>query len=886
MTALNLSEVREWLEIVYGDTPGLINICSTADWAGKIYGNDQIDFALHYIQSLDRQGVEGIYARATTLRQAPQAGQRGGDDLSFYLPGLWADIDIAGPGHKTKNTLPPDVDAAIAIVNMSGLPEPSHWIHSGGGLYPWWLLKDAAEITDLEGFRNLSAAWQQALVAGAQKLGYHYGSGVGDLSRVLRIPGTVNRKAGMSRPCTALVIPGQGGYAWGGPRYTLDELIDAAIAVAPEPEAPKPAVVKPGSRFEGEKPGEEFNRTASWHDILEPHGWSWVRKMGDSWYLRRPGKTHGTHSATLRTSTDCLYVFSEEAYPFEVNKPYSKFGALAVLEHGGDFGAAAKFLASRGYGTQRTPMVAASPVPTAPASPVPTVVEAPTAQRTMDQGPAPQVLRRRDKEGIPIFDSEFFDTFEWDNDISITVAFAQAHADTLKSLHKDKAWMFWDGTRWCPDGHGRHELAAGRFIAAMMDYAKAVNRIDPVGGKEKMKVATRLSNLSRGASALARASMPQPELATAYQDYDQDGDLMTVDNGILNLKTMELTPHDPSKLLTKKVNAKYVPGATTGRFTRFVEEVLPDPAVRDYFQRAMGYAMTGEADQRAIFLLHGESGTGKTQTLEAIATVLGDFATTAAGSAFRPRQEGYKGPSEDLHQLKGKRFVIQSELDQGAMLNEGLIKAITGADTQNTRDLYQSSQTWRPEYVVFLATNYLPRVSSSDNAIWKRFKPIKFEQVFIDEAGMPKDPGAANLGRKMAISEPEVILNWLLEGLRKYRQHGLAAPGQIDSWLTSYRDETDTVRQFILEGGEEGTVVIAEGLDAGARELYNTYNAWCLNNHIRPLGSTNFRQRMESSGWKRGRTAKGQRWMGLGLTGFIREAQTPASGRGNWYQRE
>jgi hypothetical protein len=396
MTALNLSEVREWLEIVYGDTPGLINICSTADWAGKIYSNDQIDFALHYIQSLDRRGVEGIYARATTLRQAPPTGQRGGDDLSFYLPGLWADIDIAGPGHKTKNILPPDVDAAIAIVNMSGLPEPSHWIHSGGGLYPWWLLTDAAQITDLEGFRNLSASWQQALAAGAAKLGYHYGSGVGDLSRVLRIPGTLNRKAGMEKPCTALTQDGNGnsGYAWSGPRYTLDELIAAAVAVAPEPEAPKPAVVKTGSGLQGEKPGEEFNRTASWHDILEPHGWSWVRKMGDSWYLRRPGKTHGTHSASLRTSTDCLYVFSEEAFPFEVNKPYSKFGALAVLEHGGDFSAAAKFLASRGYGATRTPMVAASPVPTASVAPRAAVMEAPTPEQPMDQGPPTQEVTR------------------------------------------------------------------------------------------------------------------------------------------------------------------------------------------------------------------------------------------------------------------------------------------------------------------------------------------------------------------------------------------------------------------------------------------------------------------------------------------------------------
>src|SRR5688500_10608217 len=203
--SLSLSETREWLEILYGDTPGLIHICSTSDWQGRTYSakQDELDLALAYIEQLDRQKVEGIYLRACTLREIPRGG-RGGDDLSFYLPGLWGDIDIAGPGHKSKGILPPSVEEAMKIVAASGLPSPSHWVHSGGGLYPWWLLRNPAQVTDLEDFRTLSAGWQQALLRGATKLGYVYGSGVGDLSRVLRIPGTVNRKAGLERPCTGL----------------------------------------------------------------------------------------------------------------------------------------------------------------------------------------------------------------------------------------------------------------------------------------------------------------------------------------------------------------------------------------------------------------------------------------------------------------------------------------------------------------------------------------------------------------------------------------------------------------------------------------------------------------------------------------------------------
>jgi hypothetical protein len=382
VTQLNLDEIREWLEIVYSEMPGKIHICGTREWAGKTFATSDVDGALAYIRDLDQRpqvsddntGMvprEGVYLRATTLHHEPPPNQRGGDDLSFYLPGLWGDIDIAGPGHKTKGTLPPDSTAAINIVAMSGLPEPSHWIHSGGGLYPWWLLRTPAEITDLEDFRALSQGWQNALLRGALALGYQYGSGVGDLSRVLRIPGTVNRKAGLERPCTAL----GGNYAWGGPLYTLDELHDALAKVTPEPPKPSPIEVKiskVGSR-DGERPGDEFNRTADWYDILLPHGWQWVRKMGYTWYLRRPGKLSGGHSATLRTGTDRLWVFSEEAHPFQAFRLYDKFSAYAVLEHNGDFAAAARALGSKGYGQQRParPVGMAPSVPATPSMEVP-----------------------------------------------------------------------------------------------------------------------------------------------------------------------------------------------------------------------------------------------------------------------------------------------------------------------------------------------------------------------------------------------------------------------------------------------------------------------------------------------------------------------------------
>jgi len=97
------------------------------------------------------------------------------------------------------------------------------------------------------------------------------------------------------------------------------------------------------------RPGDIFNQQATWDDLLIPHGWEPVRIVGEETYWRRPGKRGPGHSATTNyQGLDYLYVFSV-ATVFEPEVPYSKFAAYTILEHAGDFSAAARSLVARGY---------------------------------------------------------------------------------------------------------------------------------------------------------------------------------------------------------------------------------------------------------------------------------------------------------------------------------------------------------------------------------------------------------------------------------------------------------------------------------------------------------------------------------------------------------
>ena len=110
-------------------------------------------------------------------------------------------------------------------------------------------------------------------------------------------------------------------------------------------------------RSDGNRPGDDFNRRASWPELLGKHGWVLVGRRGDIEDWQRPGKDGNGLSATINYGdSQLLYVFSSNAAPFDDGRAYDKFAAFALLEHGGDFCKAAQALQDLGYGRQTLPM--------------------------------------------------------------------------------------------------------------------------------------------------------------------------------------------------------------------------------------------------------------------------------------------------------------------------------------------------------------------------------------------------------------------------------------------------------------------------------------------------------------------------------------------------
>lgn len=128
---------------------------------------------------------------------------------------------------------------------------------------------------------------------------------------------------------------------------------EAARAMSALPLERKRVVLSSGKAQDTSVPGGDYNVNGpDWDEILSPHGFVYLRSSRDGVdFWQKPNSSNkGWHLTTNVHGSDLLYCFSSSCPPFEQERPYSKFAAFALLNHGSDFKAAAKALKAQGYG--------------------------------------------------------------------------------------------------------------------------------------------------------------------------------------------------------------------------------------------------------------------------------------------------------------------------------------------------------------------------------------------------------------------------------------------------------------------------------------------------------------------------------------------------------
>lgn len=629
-------------------------------------------------------------------------------------------------------------------------------------------------------------------------------------------------------------------------RCALHAAIRAVLHKLPEREVhvPSPSIVPTG----GMRPGDAFNATASWHDILTPHRWTVFGRRGREILWTRPDKdTRDGHSATTghSASGDRMYVFSSSA-GLPTEEPLSKLYVYAHYNHGGDMRSAVKQLARDGYGD---PLPASDDLgwETGPVTSALAVrVDGGVIAQLESQGKVP-LLVGCDKTETDVGNAERLE--------------AKA-AGLFAYDHVAKRWMKYGEATWAFDDSDELAKLAREVGDNIMDEGLEMMQAATTKPEYKAGMAHfRFGQASQGAGKIrAMMSLYASSRVAAFvpKDMDQAKGLLNVENGLLHLDTWELEPHKPEHKMTQVFNAAFDPDAKALKFESFMSDVFPDELARDYAQRALGYSLLGEANQRAFFLLHGPSGTGKSTLTRLMRQLFGDYGHTASESTFLVSQSD---STTSLHELRGKRFVATSELPRDAGMNETLLKRVTGRDEITSRTLYQRDQSWLPECVLFVATNHLPRISGDDDALWRRAKVLEMNVQF----GTGEHPDVKNLDDMILAEEASGILNWLIEGARRYRERGLEEPVAVKQAAVEYRNDVDPVAAFLAEEFDSETLVATRDSRCRVATLYARYEGFCARNRYQAMGIRRVNTRMKALGYESIKQGGTQYWKHLDL---------------------
>lgn len=406
--------------------------------------------------------------------------------------------------------------------------------------------------------------------------------------------------------------------------------------------------------------------------------------------------------------------------------------------------------------------------------------------------------------------------------------FRDAYYKDIKFDHINQIWMIWTGQRWYEDQTGEIKRKADELLENLWKEASPGENRE---ANEPLMKHIRRTRSSKAKKAMIEETQHLPGIPILPNEMDRYKDALNVQNGIVDLKTGKLRPHDRRLKMSMIADVEYVEGAQCPNWLKFLDEItLWDEELKLYIQRMVGYFLTGSTAEQCLFFLYGTGSNGKSTFVNMISSLFGDYTKNAQSDTIMRVDRGNSSSARsDIARLKSVRLVTTSEPSGGCVLDEALVKTMTGEDVITARRLYREEFQFRPEFKIVMATNVKPIIKHSDHGIWRRVRMLPFEAQISDDQ---KD---IHLAEKLQ-AEKAGIFQWALQGAVDWYKNGMPHCKQVEEANKEYRMEMDKMKQFVDE-----CIVSATGCTIPSGKIYAVYRAWCSERGERyPMSQSKF----------------------------------------------
>lgn len=435
---------------------------------------------------------------------------------------------------------------------------------------------------------------------------------------------------------------------------------------------------------------------------------------------------------------------------------------------------------------------------------------------------------------------------------------AALFGDDLRHCVETRQWLLWDGRRWCVDSAYGDRICRLALMAARELYAADPSAARWARASESLP---RLRAAIGAAAAIDSLRVPVAAL-------DRDDFLLNCENGVVDLRSGALLPHDRLRLQTKICNGvTYSASAECPIFLDALERAMgrddsrigPARAARRvaFLQRVFGYALTGDVREGVAFEFFGAQGDeGKSTFLGAFHRVMGSYAETIPPGLLGLTSGYAREALLYFADFRAARFITVGESDRpvnGSMLRyavgrQGFIQG---------KHKYASLVEFPPTHKLFFEVNRRTRIRGlkSDDGL---LKTIPFDVFF---RGENRD---AHLSEKLS-KERAGILTWAVQGCLAWQRDGL---GPEDHGAAAIARSRDSFAAFLQERCEAKV-----GAWTRTSELYPAYLAFCTAERFsRPChGRSTFCAAVRAAGYRLSRSRRDDNniqirtWEGLGL---------------------
>ena len=305
--------------------------------------------------------------------------------------------------------------------------------------------------------------------------------------------------------------------------------------------------------------------------------------------------------------------------------------------------------------------------------------------------------------------------------------------------------------------------------------------------------------------------------------------LINLANGIYNLRTKQLIPHNPKYFFINEIPVEYNPDAKCPKIIKFLKEVIDEKNI-PCIQEFIGYCLFRDYPIHKAFMFIGSGKNGKSTTINLITTFLGR--TNIANKELQQLTYDKFAKSK----LYGRLINAAADISSSSLGSTGTFKGLTGGDYTDAEKKFMDSFEFKNYAKMVFSANTLPKTKDDSYAFYRRWILINFPNTF---EGKECEPYI--LDKLTTPQEMSGLFNWAIKGLeRLLKQNKFTYEKTVEDIRNQYKTLSDPVFAFcqkFLTSETSGYLI--------KKDVYKRYNEWSNENDLPVTPKNMFTQDLE-----------------------------------------